>query len=65
MISVLGLRLSDAVALLETENRKFRLEEVRSKKGTGGDDKRVIRESFDGESVVLTYAAFVTELKQR
>lgn len=63
MISVLGLPLDRARALLERENVTLAFEEVRSKKGVaGGTDARVIRQTVQDEThATLVYAVFRTE----
>lgn len=61
MISVLGLPLQEACSRLEQENVRIVRQEVRSKKGTGGSDLRVIRQKeLVGDAIELSYAAFIT-----
>ena len=63
MTDVLGLELDAAVQRLMREGLSVATEEVRSRKGTGGSENRVVRQTVMGDGrVVLTYAAFVTEL---
>lgn len=63
-VSVLGLELSSAIDRLEqAANRVTAQEEVRSRKGLEGDEKRVVRQKFVQTGCVeLTYALFRTRL---
>ena len=67
MISVLGLPLDRAKALLESSGWTVTLEEARSKKGVpGGTDARVIRQTQTGDSTAaLVYAVFRTEPQEQ
>ncbi len=70
MKSVLGLELSAAVAILESEGYAVTVMEVSSKKGVSGNERRVIRErTLDVEPglpkrICLTYAVFQTDVIQ-
>ena len=65
MISVLGLSVCEAERRLAAEGVRTVLTEVRSRKGTGGDDARVVRQQLreDG-AAVLTYALFSDGLSE-
>ena len=65
MIRLLGLRLEEAITLLEAEGRKVSCIEVRSKKGVpDGSDKRVIRvrTGDTADTVYLAYSVFKTDI---
>ena len=64
MTSVLGYRLTEALSLLDSESRTVFVQEVRSRKGSEGDDCRVIRERYIDNVAILTYSAFSTKLIQ-
>ncbi|HWR22766.1 MAG TPA: hypothetical protein VN366_04740 [Feifaniaceae bacterium] len=70
MISVLGLELSAAKALLEKEGYAVVTAEVSSKKGVPGNERRVVRERKLPEEpgqpgrICLTYAVFRTDVGQ-
>ena len=63
MTDVLGLELSEAVKRLERDGFAVTTEEVRSRKGTDGQENRVVRQRLvsDGR-VALTYALFSVEI---
>ena len=65
MISVLGLSACEAERRLAAEGVRVVLTEVRSRKGTVGDDARVVRQQLreDG-TAVLTYARFAADLSE-
>ena len=64
MSSVLGWPLEEAVACLRGEGFSVVTREVSSKKGTDGNDARVIaQKAADDGQVVLSYAFFKTELE--
>ena len=70
MISVLGLPLSEAVALLEAEGYAVETVEVSSKKGVQGNERRIVRQKelpvLPGgpKRICLTYAVFLTDVGQ-
>lgn len=61
MTEVLGLPLSVAEQRLEAEGKQVVLIEVCCKKGTAGDDARVIKAEQCGETVTLHWAYFRTK----
>ncbi len=62
MTDVLGLELSEAVRRLEREGYAVTAAEVRSRKGTDGQENRVVRQQIlDDGRVSLTYALFRVE----
>ena len=61
-MDVLGLPLNTALSRLEAEGKPVRTVEVRSKKGSKGDDRRVVKVTeTDGETLVY-WSAFLTEV---
>ena len=64
MTSVLGLDLKTAEDLLKAEGRSVRLVEVRSKKGSKGDDRRVIKTVGTESETVVYWSAFKTEIAE-
>lgn len=61
-MDVLGLPLNTALSRLEAEGKSVRTVEVRSKKGSKGDDRRVVKVTeTDGETLVY-WSAFLTEV---
>lgn len=64
-MSVLGFELSAAVLQLEREGYLVITQEVRSKKGMPGNERRVVRETpINEKTVCLTYALFQTQILQ-
>lgn len=64
MTTLLGLPLERATDMLTKEKTAFTLKEVRSKKGTDGDDLRVIRQTVKPDGTMeLCFAAFRTKLQ--
>lgn len=65
MISVLGLSVREAERRLAAEGVCAVLTEVRSRKGTGGSDARVVRQQLRSDgAAVLTYALFAGGLSE-
>ena len=70
MSSVLGLELSCAMALLESEGYTVDTLEISSKKGVAGNESRVLRERAlplepsQPKRICLTYAVFSTDVSQ-
>lgn len=63
-ISVLGFELEHARTLLEAAGYTVTVQEVRSRKGLEGNERRVVRQRFLGEERVdLTYAVFKTVIE--
>lgn len=61
----MGFELSAAVLQLEREGYLVIAQEVRSKKGMSGNERRVVREKqIDEKTVCLTYALFQTQIPQ-
>ena len=64
MINVLGWPLDEARLALERAHLCIKCEEVRSRKGSLGEEPRVVRQAVaQGGTVILTYAQFLTEPK--
>lgn len=63
MTDVLGLELAEAIRRLERDGFAVVTEEARSRKGTNGQENRVVRQRIlDDGRVALTYALFCVEL---
>ena len=62
MTSLLGLNLETAETLLKTTGKPVRLVEVRSKKGSKGDDQRVIKTTETETETIVYWSAFKTEV---
>ncbi|MEG1524373.1 MAG: hypothetical protein RRZ24_00135 [Clostridia bacterium] len=61
MSDVIGLSLDSACARLISEGYSVVTEQVRSRKGTTGQDERVVRQSlFGADAIRLTTALFLT-----
>lgn len=59
---MLGLDLETAEALLKAEGKAIRLVEVRSKKGSKGSDRRVIKTAETETETIVWWSAFKTEV---
>ena len=59
---MLGLPVSEATAILERGGRAVRLVEVRSKKGSKGEDRRVIKTIETEAEMIVYWSAFKTEV---
>lgn len=64
MSSVLGLDPDTAAALLAADGKPVRFVEVRSKKGSKGADRRVIKVAHADGETVLYWSAFATEVDE-
>ena len=64
MSSVLGLDPDTAAALLAADGKPVRFVEVRSKKGSKGADRRVIKVAHADGETVLYWSAFRTEVDE-
>ena len=70
MTDVLGLELSHAVDVLERAGYEVQTQEVRSRKGVPGNERRVVRaralpeDSGGRPRICLTYAVFCTQVAQ-
>ena len=60
-MDVLGLRLETALSRLAAEGKPVRTVEVRSRKGSKGDDRRVIKVTETDTETVVCWSAFRTE----
>ncbi len=67
---MLGFELARAVTLLEQTGYEVETQEVRSRKGLAGNERRVVRQrimpsSADGQPrICLTYAVFCTQVAE-
>ena len=62
MNGVLGLDPDTAAARLTADGKPVRFVEVRSKKGSKGDDRRVIKVAETDAEIVIYWSAFRTRV---
>lgn len=62
MTNVLGLDLDTAEMLLKATGKPVRLVEIRSKKGSKGEDARVIKTNETDTEMIVYWSAFKTEV---
>jgi len=64
LTALLGLPLAVALERLRAEGESVSLTEVSSKKGSRGDDARVIRTVRDENGTTVYWSRFQTEVKE-